>query len=56
MTKIKNWIKDHNIICGVGALFVSLAAVAFGFAYFGMNNEMDTLEIAVDDFDLEVDE
>ena len=33
--KIKNWVENHERICGVGLLCVSLCAIAFGGAYMG---------------------
>lgn len=55
MTKIKNWIKKHPIIYGVGMLFVSLCMLVFGFAYFGMPAGPGDDEM-VNDCCLEIDE
>ena len=46
-TKIKNWLEKHEMICGMGLLFVSLATVAFGGAYLGANAALANTEVTV---------
>ena len=42
--KIKNWLDEHEFICGVGLLCASLCAVAFGGAYLGANAAVSNIE------------
>ena len=46
-TNIKNWLEKHNYIYGAALLFVSLATIAFGGAYFGAQKAIDNTEFVV---------
>lgn len=44
INKIKNWIKNHRYFTAAGLLIVSICAIAFGFAHFGPDNNLDSME------------
>lgn len=46
-TKINNWLENHEMIYGMGLLFVSICTVAFGGAYLGANAALANTEITV---------
>ena len=54
---IRVWFDKHDRLCGIGLLFVSLCAVAFGGAYLGAEKAIDGREVVVrlqeDEDDLE---
>ena len=57
MNKIKNWVKNNRFIAGGALLFVSICAIAFGFAQFGPHNNPDhndgpLAEYLADDYDI----
>lgn len=41
-TKIMNWLKNHETICGVALLFASVCTAAFGGAYLGASTSATT--------------